>query len=132
MLQGYLANVEYLKWFPTDGLHELRSEEMNFLPTFSGGFQRGYLLDGLWHLVLPVIALSYGSVAYYSKLTRTSLLEVLGADFVRTARAKGLPDNVVTYRHAFRNSLLPLITVSASFLRLPGHRVDRGRDHLRH
>jgi len=118
MLVGFFANVEYFKWFPTSGLHSLRADEMRFLPTFSGGFQRGYLLDTLWHLVLPVICLSYGTVAFYSKLTRTALLEVLGTDYVRTARAKGLPEGAVTYRHAFRNSLLPLITVAAGFLRL--------------
>jgi microcin C transport system permease protein len=116
MLIGFLANVQYLKWFPAGGLHSLRSDEFNFLPSFSGSFQRGYLLDTLWHLVLPVVCISYGTVAFYSKLTRTALLEVLSSDFVRTARAKGLPEGVVTYRHAFRNSLLPLITVAAGFL----------------
>jgi microcin C transport system permease protein len=127
MLIGFLANVEYVRAFPTGGLHDLRADEMRFLPSFApadaggggtggGGFRRGYLLDTVWHLVLPVACISYGTVAYYSKLTRTSLLEVLGSDYVRTARAKGLPENVVLYRHAFRNSLLPLITVAAGFL----------------
>jgi len=89
---------------------------MSFFPRFVGGFQRGYLLDSLWHLALPIICISYGGFAFYSKLARTSLLETLGTDFVRTARAKGLAERVVLYRHAFRNSLLPLITVAASFL----------------
>jgi ABC-type dipeptide/oligopeptide/nickel transport system permease component len=62
--------------------------------------------------------ISYGTVAYYSKLTRTALLETLSADFVRTARAKGLSERVVLFRHAFRNSLIPLITVAAGFLPL--------------
>ena len=79
-----------------------------------GGFQRGYLLDTAWHLLLPVVCISYGTFAYYSKLARTSLLETLGTDFVRTARAKGLPEKIVLYRHAFRNSLLPLITMFVS------------------
>ena len=53
--------------------------------------QRGYLLDALWHLVLPVLCLSYGSTAFLTKLTRGSLLENLSTlDYVRTARAKGL------------------------------------------
>lgn len=116
MLIGFFANVEFRQWFPVGGLHSLRSDEMRFLPTFEGGFQRGYLLDSVWHLVLPVICISYTTIAYYSKLTRTALLEVLSSDYVRTARAKGLPEGVVTYRHAFRNSLLPLITVAAGFL----------------
>ncbi len=118
MLIGFLANVEYVKLFPAAGMHGVRAESMNFFPTFEGGFQRGYLLDAAWHLLLPVICISYGTVAYYSKLTRTALLETLSSDYVRTARAKGLNENTVLYRHAFRNSLLPLITVAAGFLPL--------------
>ena len=76
----------------------------------------GYLLDRAWHLVLPVIALSYGGLAFLAKLTRSSLLENLAADYARTARAKGLDEETVLWRHVFRNSLLPLITVSATLL----------------
>lgn len=78
--------------------------------------QGGYLLDRLWHLVLPVIALSYGGLAFLAKLTRSALLENLAADYARTARAKGVDENTVLWRHVFRNSLLPLITVSATLL----------------
>jgi ABC-type dipeptide/oligopeptide/nickel transport system permease component len=78
--------------------------------------QSGYLLDRAWHLVLPVIALSYGGLAFLAKLTRSSLLENLAADYARTARAKGLDEETVLWRHVFRNSLLPLITVSATLL----------------
>jgi peptide/nickel transport system permease protein len=116
MFIGFLANVQYVKAFPAAGLHDINADAMSFFPRFAGGFRPGYLLDGLWHLALPVICISYGGFAFYSKLTRTSLLETLGADYVRTARAKGLAERVVLYRHAFRNSLLPLITVAASFL----------------
>jgi peptide/nickel transport system permease protein len=118
MFIGFLANVEYVKLFPAADLHHVTSSSMTFFPRFSGGFQRGYLLDSLWHLVLPVICVSYGTMAYYSKLTRTSLLETLSSDFVRTARAKGLSERVVLFRHALRTSLIPLITVAASFLPL--------------
>ena len=119
LMVGYLANVHYVKLFPAEGLHDMRADEMAFFPRWGGGgFERGYLLDTAWHLVLPVICVSYGTFAYYSKLTRTSLLETLGADFVRTARAKGLKEQLVVYRHAFRNSLLPLITVAAQMLPL--------------
>jgi ABC-type dipeptide/oligopeptide/nickel transport system permease component len=110
--------VQYVKAFPAGQLHSITADMMTFFPRFSGGFQPGYLLDTAWHLVLPVICVSYASFAFYSKLTRTSLLETLGSDYVRTARAKGLAERVVLYRHAFRNSLLPLITVAASFLPL--------------
>lgn len=77
---------------------------------------RGYLFDRIWHLVLPVIALSYGSFAFLAKLTRTSILENLQADYARTARAKGVSEKDVLWTHVFRNSLMPLITVSASIL----------------
>ncbi|MFW6059880.1 MAG: ABC transporter permease [Phycisphaeraceae bacterium] len=117
MLIGLLANQQYLQWFPTSGLHDMRADVMPFLPTWSGDtFQRGWLLDTLWHLVLPVICLSYTGFAFLSKLARGSLLENLGADFVRTARAKGVPERQVLFRHAFRNSLLALITVAAGIL----------------
>ncbi|MGD8912637.1 MAG: ABC transporter permease [Candidatus Thiodiazotropha sp.] len=81
-----------------------------------GSWVRGFLLDRLWHLALPVICLSYGGFAGLAKLTRTSVLENLLSDYARTARAKGLADAVVLWRHVFRNSLLPLITVAASLL----------------
>ena len=116
MLIGFLANVQFVEAFPAAGLHSLDADSMTFFPRFAGGFRPGYLLDTMWHLVLPVVCLSYGTFAFYSKLTRTAILETLSSDFVRTARAKGLPERVVLYRHAFRNSLLPLITVAAAFL----------------
>lgn len=118
MLIGYFANDHYLNWFPAAGLHDMTAESARFFPSYDadGDWHRGYLLDTLWHLALPVICLSYGAFAYYSKLTRTSLLETIGADFVRTAHAKGVAPRVVLWRHAFRNSLLPLITVTAALL----------------
>jgi len=73
-------------------------------------------LDTVWHLFLPLVCLSYGSFAVLSKLTRASLLDTINADFVRTARAKGLSEQTVLYRHAFRNSLISLITVAANIL----------------
>jgi peptide/nickel transport system permease protein len=81
-----------------------------------GTWLRGFLFDRIWHLVLPVVCLSYGGFAGLAKLTRTSVLESLLSDYARTARAKGLAESVVLWRHVFRNSLLPLITVAASLL----------------
>ncbi len=78
--------------------------------------QGGYLFDRIWHLVLPVLVLSYGGLALLAKLTRASLLENLASDYARTARAKGVDEQTVLWRHVFRNSLLPLITVLASLL----------------
>ncbi|HPQ95509.1 MAG TPA: ABC transporter permease [Thiolinea sp.] len=80
------------------------------------GYIRGFLLDHVWHLVLPVLCLSYGGFAGLAKLTRTSVLENLNADYARTARAKGLGEHDVLWKHVFRNSLLPLITVAAGLL----------------
>jgi ABC-type dipeptide/oligopeptide/nickel transport system permease component len=118
LLIGFLANVQYVKAFPTGGMNSDDVGAMSFFPTFAGGFRSGFLLDSVWHLILPVICVSYGTLAYYSKLTRTSLLETLSSDMVRTARSKGLSESTVLYRHALRNSLMPLITVAASFLPL--------------
>lgn len=117
MLLGFLASRDYVSWFPTGGLHSIDAAAMPFLPTFAGGaFQRGWLLDTLWHLALPVFCMTYGGFAFLSKLMRASVLENLTADFARTARAKGLSDNVVLFRHVLANSVLPLITVAASVL----------------
>jgi len=116
---GFLTSAQYphLKWFPTNGLHDLLSADMSFLPTFgSGGFHRGFLLDAIWHMVLPVICMSYGGFAMLSKLARGSVLENVAADYARTARAKGLSSRDVLYRHVFHNSLLPLITVAAHII----------------
>ncbi len=69
------------------------------------------VIDVLYHLILPTLTLSLVYLAQYSRLARSSMLDVLGADFIRTARAKGLPDRVVMYKHALRNALLPVVTV---------------------
>lgn len=117
MAIGFLANREYIQLFPTGGLHDTLASRMSFLPSFAGGeFQRGYLLDMAWHLLLPIACLTYGGFAVLTKLMRSSMLENITADFARTARAKGLSEHVVIYRHVLRNSLLPLITVAASIL----------------
>jgi ABC-type dipeptide/oligopeptide/nickel transport system permease component len=117
MLIGFLANREYVHWFPTAGMHDMQAGNATFLPSRGDdGWQAGYLLDGVWHVILPVVCLSLGASAYLTKLTRGSMLENLSSDYARTARAKGLPENVVVYRHVFRNSLLALITVAATIL----------------
>lgn len=74
------------------------------------------ILDRLYHLVLPVACLTYGGFAYLSRLTRAELLEVIREDYVRTARAKGLSERVVILKHAFRNALLPIVTLLAFLL----------------
>lgn len=86
-----------LGWFPVSGMQSIREE---------GGF-----LDLLHHLVLPAITLGGATTAIVARLTRSSLLEVIRQDYVRTARAKGLFEPRVVLRHALRNALLPVVTV---------------------
>ena len=71
----------------------------------------GQLLDKANHLVLPIVTLVIVSVGSLMRYTRTNMLEVLNADYIRTARAKGLSEHKVIYRHAFRNTLIPLVTI---------------------
>jgi peptide/nickel transport system permease protein len=113
---GYLANKSYLGWFPVGGLHDKASGDFPFLPsvTDEDGFQRGYFLDALWHIALPILCLVYGGFAVLAKQTRAAMLENFSMDFVRTAKAKGVASRDITFRHVFRNSLLPLITMFAT------------------
>ena len=82
---------------------------MRSVDTSGGGWRD--VVDVLWHLVLPTLTLALVYLAQYSRLARSSMLDVLGSDFIRTARAKGLPDRVVLYKHALRNAVLPVVTV---------------------
>ena len=88
--------------FPVAGMRDV---------TIAGGWFV-HALDIAHHLVLPVITLSSIFVALYSRLCRASMLEVLGSDYIRTARAKGLSDRQVTYKHALKNSMSPVITLA--------------------
>lgn len=69
-------------------------------------------LDVLYHLVLPMLTLGLIYLAQYSRLSRASMLDVLGADYIRTARAKGLSETTVVFKHALRNAVLPVITMA--------------------
>ena len=71
----------------------------------------GQFLDKANHLVLPIATLVIVSIGGYMRYTRTNMLEVLNADYIRTARAKGLSEHTVIYKHAFRNTLIPLVTI---------------------
>ena len=72
------------------------------------------LLDGYTHLLLPTLAIALISIAGYSRYSRASLLEIMNMDYIRTARAKGLPERTVVMRHALRNSLIPVTTIVAA------------------
>jgi peptide/nickel transport system permease protein len=84
------------------------SIDLAMLPVSGAGVGAG---DFLRHLVLPAITLGSGLAAILTRMVRTSMLEELGQDYIRTARAKGLSENVVVYRHALRNALNPVLTV---------------------
>jgi len=90
----------YTGLFPASGLMTLRTELR--------GLDR--VLDILHHLVLPAVTLAAFHLAFITRLTRASMLEVLGQDFIITARSKGLDERAVTYRHGLRNALLPVTT----------------------
>jgi len=88
--------------FPVDGMTSAR---------FAGGYF-AYIGDVLYHLVLPAFTLAIIFLAQYSRLSRASMIDVLGADYVRTARAKGVSETKVVFKHALRNAVLPIITVA--------------------
>jgi peptide/nickel transport system permease protein len=96
MLQAFFA--VRLRWLPSAGLETIGD---------------GSLIDRVRHLILPAAILSVAHVASWGRFVRASMLDVLGLDYVRTARAKGLAERVVTYRHTLRNALIPVVTVVA-------------------
>lgn len=98
-----------LGWLPISGIQSIGAEMLPF---------HERLLDWIKHLVLPVTIMSFAGLAGMSRYTRSSMLEVLRQDYIRTARAKGLPEKVVIIRHALRNALLPIVTLLG--LALPG------------
>jgi ABC-type dipeptide/oligopeptide/nickel transport system permease component len=117
MLLGFLASKDYKQLFPTGDLHSATAARAQFLPQWTPtGLSAGWVCDTLWHLTLPVFCLVLSQLAFLSKLMRSSVLENITADFARTARAKGLSNQVILFRHVLRNSLLPLITVASSLL----------------
>jgi len=83
---------------------------MHLLNTLATGNWAGFW-DTAKHLILPAAALGTIPLALIARMTRSSLLEVLGLDYVRTARAKGLREGVVVMRHAMRNAMIPVVTI---------------------
>lgn len=95
----FASNV---RWFPVSGMSDVRLDG-NWLEEW---------IDIAHHLVLPSITLGVIYLAQYSRLSRASMLEVLQSDYVRTARAKGLAERRVVYKHALRNAVIPVVTVA--------------------
>src|SRR5205823_9060795 len=97
-----------LGWLPSFGRGQDIAQSVSILLT-SG--DAGVLVDSLRHIILPAVTLGVFSTAVISRLVRSSMLEVLGLDYIRTARAKGLAETAVLVRHALRNALIPVVTV---------------------
>jgi len=95
-----------MNWFPTGGLGNLAKDA----PFWSRFWETAY------HLILPVFCVTYTAFAFITRQMRGGMLNELEQDYVRTARAKGLDNNQVTWRHAFRNGLFPIITLLANVL----------------
>jgi peptide/nickel transport system permease protein len=103
-MQTYLtdANKSIFSWFPVSGF---QSGDPNMQTTMQ------MLGDMTWHMILPLVCLTYGGLAAISRYARTGLLDVIRSDYVRTARAKGLPEWIVIMKHAVRNGLIPILTL---------------------
>lgn len=104
---GIVCIIVFAVWiplFPAGGTQTVGGSELGFW---------GELLDRSKYLVLPVLSLSLQQIGRFSRFTRSSMLEALRNDFIRTAKGKGLSRQVVIWRHAFRNALIPLITIFA-------------------
>lgn len=101
LLIVFFCNPEYINWFPPYGVGD---------PPDSAGFFQTFRIRA-YHLILPLFCWSYGSLAFLSRQMRGGMLSVLRQDYVRTARAKGVDEKKVIWKHAIRNSLLPIITL---------------------
>ena len=101
---AYLLILGTVKLFgyPVLGMRSFVTEDLSSLEI---------VMDRLWHLMLPSIILAIGGIAALSRYTRSSMLEVIRQDYIRTAKAKGLPEETVYYKHALRNALLPIVTL---------------------
>jgi ABC-type dipeptide/oligopeptide/nickel transport systems, permease components len=98
-----------LGWLPVSGLTSLDYESLNIV---------GKIIDVARHLILPIAISTFGSLAIISRYMRTEMVGILTQDYIRTARAKGLGENTVIYKHALKNALLPIITILG--LAVPG------------
>lgn len=107
LLLTFFAGGEFFNWFP---LYGMQSDQYEYLSFF------GKIQDRLYHFFLPILCYSIGSLAFLIQQQRGSLLEALSQDYIRTARAKGLSEFTVIFKHAFRNSLIPILTILGAML----------------
>ncbi len=102
-----LLGASGLDWLPILGLHDKDAAAMT-------GWE--WWKDLITHCILPVATLTYGGLAYLSRQMRVGMLETVRQDYIRTAKAKGLPEKIVVFKHVMRNSLIPVVTVFAQVL----------------
>lgn len=95
-----------LGWFPVSG-NMTSGVEFSWF---------GAIMDYVWHMILPILTVVILSIGARMRMTRTNMLEVLNSDYIRTARAKGLKESTVIYKHAFRNTMIPLVTSLAGLI----------------
>jgi len=133
LLLIYIFSGYGLGWFPAAKAHRIpapakvfSAETWGFLG--AGGWRTGMgwaawwgnvsdrLLDSMIHMVLPTVTLTFNFMALYTRLVRSTMLEVLGQDYILAARANGLSERVITWKHAFRNTLIPVVTYVGLFL----------------
>jgi peptide/nickel transport system permease protein len=107
MLIVFLGGGDFFDIFPVFGLNSIGYEKLTFWERF---------WDTAWHLILPIFCLTYASLAALSRYMRTAMLEVIRQDYIVTARSKGLSEKMVIFKHALRNSLIPIVTLLASLL----------------
>lgn len=106
LLQAFTVG-DPLAWFPNSGY---RAQGADRLDTWS------QVRDVVWHVTLPLVVLTYGGLAALSRYARTGMLDVIRSDYIRTARAKGLSEGAVIFRHAARNGMMPVVTLLGGVL----------------
>jgi ABC-type dipeptide/oligopeptide/nickel transport system permease component len=106
VLMTLFCNPEYLYWFPVTGVRDDMHDSFSFF---------GKIWDILYHLTLPTLLFSYHGVTLMSRLMRVTILDNMSSDYIRTARAKGVSEKKLIWKHAMRNSLLPLIMSLSNF-----------------
>jgi peptide/nickel transport system permease protein len=107
LLLTFLGGGDFLDLFPIYGI---QSDQYDVLSWW------GRLLDRAHHFVLPCICYCIGSLAFITQQQRATILEALNQDYIRTARAKGLSEPIVFLKHAFRNSLIPIVTIAGGMI----------------
>jgi microcin C transport system permease protein len=107
LLLVFFAGSSYLDWFPISGIFSDNYSDLSFW---------GKVWDRTHHAILPLICYTFGSFTYLTLLMKSSMLDVIKLDYVRTAKAKGLSDKTVYMKHALRNALIPIVTGMSGIL----------------